>query len=94
MPSFNIVTASDKRYSLCGELWSRASREAEHLPRLRTLLDELRPTLKPWGKVEPTGLPVLALRLRAAGSARQFLLSLRHRRRRRKDASGETACDI
>jgi len=51
---------------LCGELWSRASREAEHLPRLRTLLDELRPALKPWGKVEPTGLPVLALRLRAA----------------------------
>lgn len=38
----------------------------EHLPQLRKLLDELRPTLKPWGKVEPTGLPVLALRLRAA----------------------------
>jgi hypothetical protein len=51
---------------LCGELWSRASREAEHLPRLRALLDELRPTLQPWGKVDATGLPVLALRLRAA----------------------------
>jgi len=51
---------------LCGELWNRASREAEHLPRLRALLDELRPALKPWGKVEPTAFPVLALRLRAA----------------------------
>lgn len=51
---------------LCGELWARASREAEHLPRLRALLDELRPTLKPWGAIEPSGLPVLPLRLRAA----------------------------
>jgi len=51
---------------LCGELWSRASREAEHLPRLRALLDELRPQLRPWRPVEPTGAPVLALRLRAA----------------------------
>lgn len=51
---------------LCGERWNRASREAEHLPRLRALLDELRPALKPWGTVEPTGFPVLALRLRAA----------------------------
>lgn len=58
---------------LCGELWSRASREAEHLPRLRALLDDLRPKLTPWGKVEPTGLPMLALRLRAAdGSVLSF----------------------
>jgi hypothetical protein len=58
---------------LCGELWSRASREAEHLPRLRALLDELRPKLRPWGKVEPTGLPVLALRLQATyGSVLSF----------------------
>jgi transcriptional regulator with XRE-family HTH domain len=51
---------------LCGELWARASREAEHLPRLRALLDELRPTLQPWGTAEATGLPVLPLRLRGA----------------------------
>jgi transcriptional regulator with XRE-family HTH domain len=51
---------------LCGEMWARASREAEHLPRLRALLDELRPSLHPWGAIEPSGLPVLALRLRAA----------------------------
>ena len=58
---------------LCGELWSRASRETEHLPRLRALLDELRPNFTPWGKVEPTGLPVLALRLRAVdGSVLSF----------------------
>lgn len=50
---------------LCGEMWARASREAEHLPRLRALLDELRATLQPWGRIEPGGLPVLALRLRA-----------------------------
>lgn len=52
---------------LCNEMWARASREAEHLPRLRALLDELRPTLAPWGAVESgSGLPVLAFRLRAA----------------------------
>jgi len=51
---------------LCGELWARASREAEHLPRLRALLEALRPALQPWGPIEPGGLPVLALRLRAA----------------------------
>ena len=51
---------------VCGEPWSRASREAQHLPRLRAVLDELRPSLAPWPKVEPTGLPVLAIRLRAA----------------------------
>lgn len=60
---------------LCGELWARASREAEHLPRLRALLDELRPTLAPWGQVEPTGLPVLALRLRAADGSVLSLFS-------------------
>ena len=51
---------------LCGEMWARASREAEHLPRLRALLDELRPTLKPWGAIETGTLPVLPLRLHAA----------------------------
>jgi transcriptional regulator with XRE-family HTH domain len=51
---------------LCGELWARAWREAEHLPRLRALLDDLRTTLRPWGAAEASGLPVLALRLRAA----------------------------
>jgi transcriptional regulator with XRE-family HTH domain len=52
---------------LCNEMWARASREAEHLPRLRALLDELRPTLAPWSAVEPgSPLPVLAFRLRAA----------------------------
>jgi len=51
---------------LCGEMWARASREAEHLPRLRALLDELRPTLRPWGTVEHSGLPVLTLRLLAS----------------------------
>ena len=51
---------------LCSEMWARASREAEHLPRLSALLDELRTTLPPWGAVEPSGLPVLALRFRAA----------------------------
>lgn len=52
---------------LCNEMWARASREAEHLPRLRALLDELRPTLQPWTASEPAGnLPVLAFRLRAA----------------------------
>ena len=51
---------------LCGEMWARASREAEHLPRLRALLDELRPTLAPWRAVETGNLPVLAFRLRAA----------------------------
>lgn len=52
---------------LCNEMWARATREAEHLPRLRALLDELRPTLQPWTASEPAGnLPVLAFRLRAA----------------------------
>ncbi|WP_457320432.1 helix-turn-helix domain-containing protein [Roseateles sp. P5_E11] len=51
---------------LCGEMWARACREAEHLPRLRALLDELRPTLQPWAAVETGTLPVLAFRLRAA----------------------------
>jgi hypothetical protein len=51
---------------LCGEMWARASREAEHLPRLRALLDELRPKLEPWRAVETGNLPVLAFRLRAA----------------------------
>ncbi len=52
---------------LCNEMWARASREAEHLPRLRTLLDELRPTLQPWAAAEgSSNLPVLAFRLRAA----------------------------
>ncbi|PTT91812.1 transcriptional regulator [Pelomonas sp. HMWF004] len=52
---------------LCNEMWARASREAEHLPRLRALLDELQPTLQPWVACEPSGqLPVLAFRLRAA----------------------------
>ncbi|HEY0956634.1 MAG TPA: helix-turn-helix transcriptional regulator [Roseateles sp.] len=53
---------------LCNEMWARASREAQHLPRLRALLDELRPTLQPWAATEATGsaLPVLAFRLRAA----------------------------
>lgn len=52
---------------LCNEMWARASREAEHLPRLRALLDELRPTLEPWTAVETSShLPVLAFRLRAA----------------------------
>ncbi|MFG6467195.1 helix-turn-helix domain-containing protein [Roseateles sp. BYS87W] len=52
---------------LCNEMWARASREAEHLPRLRTLLDELRPTLAPWAGSETCSLlPVLAFRLRAA----------------------------
>lgn len=51
---------------LCGEMWARASREAEHLPKLRALLDELRPALQPWGAVQASGQPVLALRLRAA----------------------------
>ncbi|MEO3690313.1 helix-turn-helix domain-containing protein [Roseateles paludis] len=50
---------------LCGEMWARASREAEHLPRLRALLDELRPNLTPWAAVETGNLPVLAFRLRA-----------------------------
>lgn len=51
---------------LCNEMWARASREAEHLPRLRALLDELRPTLEPWSSSESTSLlPVLAFRLRA-----------------------------
>ena len=52
---------------LCNEMWARASREAEHLPRLRALMEELRPTLQPWTAREPAGnLPVLAFRLRAA----------------------------
>lgn len=52
---------------LCNEMWARASREAEHLPRLRALLDELRPTLAPWAAAESSSpLPVLAFRLRAA----------------------------
>lgn len=52
---------------LCNEMWARASREAEHLPRLRALMDELRPTLQPWVAQEAAGhLPVLAFRLRAA----------------------------
>lgn len=52
---------------LCTEMWGRACREAEHLPRLRALLDELRPTLQPWTAVESASpLPVLAFRLRAA----------------------------
>lgn len=51
---------------LCAEMWARASREAEHLPRLRRLLDELGATLQPWGPVETGNLPVLAFRLRAA----------------------------
>ena len=52
---------------LCNEMWARASREAEHLPRLRALLDELSATLEPWSPVEAGGgLPVLAFRLRAA----------------------------
>lgn len=51
---------------LCNEMWARAEREAEHLPRLRQLLDELRPGLQPWQAAEPGGqLPVLAFRLRA-----------------------------
>ncbi len=52
---------------LCNEMWARATREAEHLPRLRALLDDLRPTLAPWVAREAAGnLPVLAFRLRAA----------------------------
>lgn len=52
---------------LCGEMWARACREAEHLPRLRALLDELRPTLQPWSTIRnPDPQPVLAFRLRAA----------------------------
>lgn len=52
---------------LCNEMWARAVRESEHLPRLRALLDELRPGLQPWVAAEPAGqLPVLAFRLRAA----------------------------
>jgi transcriptional regulator with XRE-family HTH domain len=52
---------------LCNEMWARASREAEHLPRLRALLDELRPALAPWTTAETSSqLPVLAFRLRAA----------------------------
>lgn len=52
---------------LCNEMWARASREAEHLPRLRALLDDLRPTLAPWTVAETASLlPVLAFRLRAA----------------------------
>lgn len=53
---------------LCGEMWARACREAQHLPRLRALLEELRPTLQPWAPVSGAGgqLPVLAFRLRAA----------------------------
>ncbi|MFN3303942.1 MAG: helix-turn-helix domain-containing protein [Roseateles sp.] len=52
---------------LCNEMWARAEREALHLPRLRALLDELRPTLQPWVAGEASGhLPVLAFRLRAA----------------------------
>ncbi len=51
---------------LCSELWGRATREAEHLPALRALLDELRPGLKPWGRVPASLQPALALRLRAA----------------------------
>lgn len=53
---------------LCSEMWARACREAEHLPRLRALLDELRPTLQPWTTTATasSSLPVLAFRLRAA----------------------------
>lgn len=52
---------------LCNEMWARAEREAQHLPRLRALLDELRPTLRPWAASEAAGnLPVLAFRLRAS----------------------------
>jgi transcriptional regulator with XRE-family HTH domain len=54
---------------MCGEMWARASREAEHLPRLRALLDELRPTLQPWPPVETGNLPVLSFGLRAADGA-------------------------
>ena len=63
---------------LCNEMWGRASREAEHLPRLRALLDELRPTLQPWTVTEPAGqLPVLAFRLRAAdGQVLSFFSAL------------------
>ena len=50
---------------LCAEMWARACREAEHLPCLRALLDELRPELEPWTAVETGNLPVLAFRLRA-----------------------------
>jgi hypothetical protein len=42
---------------LCGELWSRASCEAQHLPRLCAQLDELRPQHRPWSKIEATGAP-------------------------------------
>lgn len=52
---------------LCNEMWGRASREAEHLPRLRALLDELCPTLTAWAAPQAASLlPVLAFRLRAA----------------------------
>jgi hypothetical protein len=58
---------------LCGEIWSRACREAEHLPRLRDLLHELRPTLRPWSAVQNANpLPVQASRFgrRAAAAVR------------------------
>lgn len=53
---------------LCNEMWARACREAQHLPRLQALLDDLRTTLRPWAAVEAaaSNLPVLAFRLRAA----------------------------
>ncbi len=63
---------------LCNEMWARASREAEHLPQLRALLDELRPTLAPWGPSQAASLlPVLAFRLRAAdGRVLSFFSSI------------------
>lgn len=62
---------------MCGEMWARASREAEHLPRLGALLDELRPTLQPWAAVETGNLPVLSFGLRAAdGTTLSFFSAL------------------
>lgn len=68
-----LLSAFVNRDEVAAEMWRRAVREAAHLPRLRRVLDELRPLAPAGHRAAVPEAPMLLARVRtAAGELRFF----------------------